>query len=170
MLIYYLLPKFSSTLIFSHPGAGGGKLLQIEGRPFVLKGGHDYSYILPMFRILLISPLLPVPDGANLNLNVPWILSIISIHVYIMSVSVSPAPVSENRGGTVSENWGVPVSPKLEDFSKITMVQYYVPLPGDSRIYSIWIRILVRTRKTGPGWRIQPVRRWRSDIPMDRHI
>ena len=93
----------------------------------------------------------------------------ISIHVYIMSVSVSPVPVSENRGGVVWENWGVPVSPKLEDFSKITMVQYCVPLPGDSRISSIWIWIMVWTRITGPGWRIQRVRRWWSDIPMDHH-
>ena len=28
---------------------------------------------------------------------------------------------------------GGPVSPKLEDFSKITMVQYHIPLSGDSR-------------------------------------
>ena len=40
------------------------------------------------------------------------------------------------RGGAVSQ--------KLEDFSKLYMVQYYVPLPGDSKIYIYFILILVR--------------------------
>ena len=87
-----------------HPGSEGGKSLQIEEPRLVPKRGVRlliyFIYVQDTTDIGITAGTRQVESKFKCPLNFIYYINT----RIIRSVSVSPAPLSENRGGTVSEN------------------------------------------------------------------